>query len=125
MKIKYVGVKVDGETAFASASGIALWLAGDSHDVDDAVAAKMIKHPDVFAANDIDEQPQAPAEMAPVSIGSTQGAVDQSASLTPLEGMTKEQLHALAKDKGLKVHHNAGIETLIKAISGDSGKASQ
>lgn len=52
MKIKYVGLKKDGETAFASESGIALWLQGDAHDVKDATAAKMLKHPDVFQVDE-------------------------------------------------------------------------
>jgi hypothetical protein len=49
MKIKYVGVKEDGETAFAQQVGIERWMKGDVHDVPDALAAKMLEHPDVFA----------------------------------------------------------------------------
>lgn len=116
MKIKYVGVKLDGETAFASESGVALWLDGDSHEVKDAVAAKMLKHPDVFALDEAikaDEPVQAVQVAEPVLISET-GI--PAPGLTPLESMTKEQLQDLAKDKGLKLHHNAGVETLIKAI---------
>jgi hypothetical protein len=103
MKIKYVGVKLDGETAFSGESGIALWLDGDSHEVKDAVAAKMLKHPDVFA---LDE-------------GLTAATGDEAIippEVADLLAMSKEQLQELAKSKDLKVHHNAGIETLIKAI---------
>jgi hypothetical protein len=109
MKIKYVGVKLDGETAFANESGVALWLEGDSHEVKDAVAAKMLKHPDVFA---LDEAIKA-AEPVPVT---EQGEPVIPAEDAELLSMTKEQLQDLAKSKDLKVHHNAGIETLIKAI---------
>jgi hypothetical protein len=48
IKIKYVGVKVDGETAFAAQSGIERWMKGDSFEVPDGIATKMLEHPDVF-----------------------------------------------------------------------------
>lgn len=35
-----------------------------------------------------------------------------------LESMTKEELHALAKDRGVKVHHNAGAEKVREALRG-------
>jgi hypothetical protein len=116
MKIKYVGVKLGGETAFASESSISLWLAGDSHEVKDAVAAKMLKHPDVFALDEAikaAEPVQVDQVAEPVAMAE---AGFPASSLTPLESMTKEQLQELAKAKDLKVHHNAGIDTLIKAI---------
>lgn len=116
MKIKYVGVKLDGETAFASESGVALWLDGDSHEVKDAVAAKMLKHPDVFALDDAIKAVEPVQEVKaaePVVMAET--GIPAS-GLTPLESMTKEQLQELAKAKALKVHHNAGVESLIKAI---------
>lgn len=113
MKIKYVGVKLDGETAFASESGIALWLDGDSHEVKDAVAAKMLKHPDVFA---LDDAIKAAEPVQVTEKGVIVEAAIPATGLTPLESMTKEQLQELAKAKDLKVHHNAGTETLIKAI---------
>ena len=52
MKIKYVGVKPDGETAFARESGVARWMPGSSHEVPDHVGVKMLRHPDVFARDD-------------------------------------------------------------------------
>ncbi|WP_294767245.1 hypothetical protein [uncultured Rhodoferax sp.] len=51
MQIKYVGAKQDGETAFAEKTGIT-WFPGDSHAVDDKVAARMLNHPDVFAVDE-------------------------------------------------------------------------
>ena len=119
MKIKYVGVKLDGETAFANESGIALWLDGDSHEVKDALAAKMLKHPDVFALDDAikaAEPVQAAQEVKALDLVAMAEAGFPASGLTPLESMTKEQLQELAKAKDLKVHHNAGIESLIKAI---------
>lgn len=116
MKIKYVGVKLDGETAFASESGIAMWLDGDSHEVKDALAAKMLKHPDVFALDDAIKAAEPVQEVKAADLVAMAEAGFPASSLTPLEGMTKEQLQELAKAKDLKVHHNAGIDTLIKAI---------
>ena len=116
MKIKYVGVKLDGETAFAGESGIALWLDGDSHEVKDTVAAKMLKHPDVFALDDAMKAPE-PVQVGQVAEPVVMAETGISASgLTPLESMTKAQLQELSKAKDIKVHHNAGIDTLIKAI---------
>jgi hypothetical protein len=116
MKIKYVGVKLDGETAFASESGIAVWLHGDAHEVKGAVAAKMLKHPDVFALDEAIKAAE-PVQVAKVAEPVVMAETGIPATgLTPLESMTKEQLQELAKAKDIKVHHNAGIETLIKAI---------
>lgn len=35
-----------------------------------------------------------------------------------LESMTKEELHAIAKERGVKVHHNAGAEKVREALRG-------
>jgi hypothetical protein len=63
MKIKYVGVKEDGETAFARDVGIERWMKGDVHEVSEALAAKMLQHPDVFAVDKsaAKKEPAAPA----------------------------------------------------------------
>lgn len=47
MKIKYTGVKEDGETAFSLETGIT-WFPGMEEEVSTAMAAKMLQHPDVF-----------------------------------------------------------------------------
>lgn len=47
VKIKYVGVKKDGERAFKADTEIE-WFPGDVHDVDSKVAEQMLRHPDVF-----------------------------------------------------------------------------
>ena len=116
MKIKYVGVKLDGETAFAGESGVALWRTGDAHEIKDGVATKMLKHPDVFELDEdikVAEPVQVVKVAEPVIVSEV---VIPALGLTPLESMSKEQLQELAKSKNIKVHHNAGIETLIKAI---------
>lgn len=48
MKLMYVGLKVDGESAFSDKTGI-VWMPGSSHEVSDAHAALMLPHTDVWA----------------------------------------------------------------------------
>jgi hypothetical protein len=52
MKLKYVGLKAGGESAFQAQTGI-YWMPGDVKEVaNPATAAKMLQHPDVFAPAD-------------------------------------------------------------------------
>lgn len=125
MKIKYVGVKQDGETAFKSETGIT-WLPGSSEDVPVALAVKMLKHPDVFAEDTAEAAaPAAPVTLQPlgktvISLQSTlaPGAVagEAAPSTDPLDAMTREELHALAKERGIKVHHSSGAAAVKAAI---------
>lgn len=48
IKIKYVGLKQDGERAFKEHTGIE-WFQGDEREVSEEHAAMMLRHPDVFA----------------------------------------------------------------------------
>ncbi len=48
VKVKYVGLKVDGERAFKELTGIT-WMPGDVKDVEEAHAKQMLRHGDVFA----------------------------------------------------------------------------
>ena len=50
MKIKYVGLK-QFEDAFSGETG-KTWGPGIEHDIDPAIAARMLRHPDVFALAD-------------------------------------------------------------------------
>jgi len=104
MKIKYVGLKDDGETAFSKDPGApAIWFKGDSFDVPEATAKRMLQHPDVFELDDGSatktEEPPKPEE------------VDDE-----FAGLSKEELHALAKERGVKVHHAAGVATVAEAL---------
>lgn len=58
MKIKYVGLK-DFEDAFVQETGLT-WGPGIEHDIEDeSMAARMLKHPDVFAeAGDSVKEPE-------------------------------------------------------------------
>lgn len=79
MKIKYVGAKIDGETAFANLSGIERWMPGDSFDVKDGVATRMLQHPDVFALADSETVPQAKTTAPQITLAP---AASQSATVT-------------------------------------------
>lgn len=68
------------------------------------------------------EQPVAPA-MAPVAPvvpvaqePQNEPQVSEASVGDDLEGMDKEQLHALAKERGVKVHHMAGAEKVRAAL---------
>lgn len=118
MKIKYVGVKEDGETAFSRETGLT-WMPGDVHEVaDKAIAAKMITHPDVFAPAD---EPVGLANAKPAAAPTDETQPAQWAN-TPdgeavlLSDMSKEDLHALAKKYEVKVHHSAGAAKVIEAL---------
>lgn len=191
MKIKYIGVKEDGETAFSRETGIT-WFPGAVEDVLTAVAAKMLQHPDVFARDDevstaaaVTLRPPAPTAPAPIAVvmepGSLMGSdvlpalvdiggqkvqlgtivasahtrsgltVEDWNALAPavreellateievltnasavaaetviqladgtqqvLDGKTREQLQALAKELGVKVHVNAGMAKVTEAL---------
>lgn len=124
MKIKYIGLKPQS-TAFKAETGIT-WLPGAAHDVKDVVAGKMLKHPDVFALAEVqgglaDAKPVRTAiEAAPVESDKPQAPSDEVAAdkttAPTLETLDRDALHALAKTMGVKVHHNAGAETVRTAI---------
>ncbi|MFZ2306838.1 MAG: hypothetical protein WAW73_17465 [Rhodoferax sp.] len=128
MKLKYVGLKVNGSTAFKAQTGIT-WLPGDCHEVKDDIAAKMLKHPDVFA---LDAGGTAALKAAEAPAIDTSGITlapggkvetTQSTSIklkdgavVVLDGMEKAELHALAKTHGVKIHHQAGAAKVIEAL---------
>jgi hypothetical protein len=143
MKIKYVGLKEDGETAFAHLSGVERWMPGDSFEVKDSVAIRMLQHPDVFAQEDTTAQaiaPQAQVNKPAEVVASTPaaGAVDPEAlSLAPgavvenpiplsitlpdgsvkvLDGLDKAALYELTKELGVKIHPASGPAKLIAAL---------
>ncbi|MGV8823030.1 hypothetical protein [Methylibium petroleiphilum] len=58
MKLRYIGLKVDGETGFARESGIERWFMGDEKEVvDTKVAEKMIAHRDMWEKVETDAAP--------------------------------------------------------------------
>ena len=107
-KLKYVGLKQDGETAFSTETNIT-WFPGSVEDVPDAVAERMLKHPDVFA---VDDEPLTGDQ---VDIPRSTILLADGTSLT-LNGFDKSTLHAIAKENGVNVHHNAGADKVIAAL---------
>ena len=104
MQIKYVGLKPDGETAFSKEPGApAIWLQGDSYDVPEAIAKRMLQHPDVFKLDD-GAATKTEEQSKPEEINDE------------FSGLTKEQLHALAKERGISVHHAAGAAKVAEAL---------
>lgn len=132
IKIKYVGVKADGERAFQHDTGIE-WFPGDVHEVKEEHAANMLRHPDVFeqvagkavkladapklkgvAASDLDADDEAiqreeaakktaqAAEAAKAVQKATPKATAAKAA-DPLEGMDDAAVRAFAKAQGLKI----------------------
>lgn len=118
LKIKYVGLKTAGEQAFMEQTGLT-WMPGYSHDVSVDHAALMLKHPDVFALGDVpqslglgDAKPA--AVLTPAMIEASTFVIEKPE--VPLEAMTREALHALAKARGVKVHHTSGAAKVIEAL---------
>lgn len=121
MKIKYVGLKEDGEAAFSNETQIT-WLPGSVQDVPLAIAQRMLKHPDVFA---VDNEPLTGEQIKPLGLADAK-AFDpvqppnkiQLADDTflKLDGLDKATLHAVAKENGVDVHHNAGADKVIAAL---------
>ena len=139
MKIKYIGVKVNGCTAFQRESGIK-WMQGDEHEIRDELAKRMLRHPDIFAVAQEQEakkpaitlQPQTPIEPVTVTgdtlapgaeikpLGQGEGApkflMAAAEGAIVLDDLDKAALHALAKESGVKVHHAAGADTVRRAL---------
>lgn len=103
MKLKYVGLK-ERETAFQPETGVE-WGPGIEHDIkDEALCARMLKHPDVFAVAD---------ETAPTEALFMQTA----AGVLDLSKLTRDELHALAKESNITVHHKAKAETVAAKLA--------
>lgn len=114
MKIKYVGLKEGGETAFSELSGIERWMPGDTYEVKDDAAKRMLQHPDIWAIAE-DQKPSAEAQ--PTESGPQVAAISLPDGTTQaLDGMSKEALHELAKALGVRVHHLSGSDKVTKAL---------
>lgn len=102
-QIKYVGVKLNGERAFKEDTGIE-WMPGDSHDVKPDIAAKMLKHPDVFALDDgtapvaADKKPE---DLNPGIPAWAKAGIDA--------GLADEQLQTLAEAGGPETEAGAKL----------------
>ena len=107
MKLKYVGLKENGCTAFSKESGVPLWNIGDVHDIKDtALAGRMLKHPDVFALAEESDEKKPAAE----------AQTDENKTDDGLDALDKAALLQLAKDKGLTIHHASGEDKIRAAL---------
>ena len=122
-KIKYVGLK-ERETAFSVETSI-VWTPDAVESVDLKHVALMLKHPDVFALVDApvgladakSTEPPAPPVNAPTDKGKlVQWANTPDGEMVVLSDMSREELHALAKAHGVKVHHTSGASKVIEAL---------
>ena len=149
-RIKYVGTKEGGETAYSTLTGIARWMIGDVLDVDAKHVGQLLQHPDVFALADEPEAPTpvpaakplaeglvaqgvapapapAPSAAPPASAaasaaspspppGTEQTSITVNGEVKELDELGKAELHALAKELGVVVHHAAGRAKVIDAL---------
>lgn len=132
MKLTYVGTKPNGSTAFKAQTGIT-WFPGDEHDIKDDVAAKMLKHPDVFqlaeafpAAKPVSAptEPVIDTGLALVAGAKVEAPVQplhvmhfSDGTAKMLDGLDKKTLHALAKEHAVTVHPNAGPATVAAKLA--------
>jgi hypothetical protein len=132
MRIKYVGVKEDGETAFSHQSGVDRWMIGDENEVKDDVAKRMLLHPDVFAFVDdlvevasISIHQSDPSDVDASGLTLEPGAVVQTTpqasivvngKVTDLTDMDSSELKELAKELKVAVHHASGAAKVIEAL---------
>ena len=130
MKIKYVGVK-DFEDAFVNETGLT-WGPGVEHDIsDESLAARMLKHPDVFAeAGDSVKEPEQPAadesaEDAPATEGlpaqedqpqKPQFVMQTEEGALVLDFLDKDTLKQLAKEADIAVG-NSGPDKIRQKLA--------
>lgn len=124
--VEYVGLK-DREEDHLYGTGL-VWIGkGDVQEVPVANWSRMRKHVDVWRLVNL-----APAESplkglasaaAPASPAPAATVAQTDATPTPaapgsdaLESKTKEELHAIAKERGVIVHPNAGPSKVIEAL---------
>lgn len=105
MKIIYKGVKLDGETAFKDETRIT-WYPGDVNEIEPGVAAKMLKHPDIFVRVGTPEAEQgAQAAAALLTSAAAQGWKDAAMA----KGMTDGNIEAIESHGGPETEKGAAL----------------
>ena len=133
MKIKYVGKK-EAETAFSAESGIT-WTPGAEHDIANvSLCKRMLNHPDVFeqvaeeqkpaasteggkGLSDAPVKPEAQAAENKPTEGHAKPLMQTTAGVLDLSLLSKDELHALAKEQGMSIHPNAKAETVAAKLA--------
>lgn len=121
MKIKYVGLK-DFEDAFHTETGVT-WGPDVSHDIKPDIAARMLRHPDVFevdAAPADEKKPddKKPADdKVPEAPPAPKFVMQTADGVLALDELDKDTLHQLAKESGIEVHANAAAKTVAAKLA--------
>lgn len=124
--VEYVGLK-DREEDHLYGTGIVWTGKGDVQEVPASAWSRMRKHVDVWRelvaqASSSSLQPAAPAPVAAPAPAAPEAAAPAApANQDGLDAKTKEELHAIAKERGLIVHPNAGAAKVIEALRAATG----
>lgn len=125
VKIKYVGLKQDGERAFMEHTGIE-WFHGSEHEVSDENAGMMLRHPDVFERVSGAEVALAPRAIrkivAPDDMHADDEAVDREdaakkaaqAAQSAAADAKVAKAEATPTDDGLDTLDDAGVRAYAK-----------
>jgi hypothetical protein len=118
LKVRYVGKK-DQETDHLYGTGITWVGLGDVHEVPlTAWAGKMSRHPDVWEVVEEDSKPTGLSSLKlPEGPGLETNAATARTTTVDLTQLHKDALQALAKERGIKVHPNAGTDVLRAKLS--------
>lgn len=106
-QVTYIGLKPNGTDYMAKDAGIIRWMPGKSHAVtNDKLLQRIAQHPDMFAVS------ESKAESGPALAQAVRQDEPPISGADPLDSMTDAQVHALAKERGIAVHHNTKGEKL-------------
>lgn len=117
--VEYVGAK-DSETDHLYGTGIVWTGKGDVQEVPAANWSRMKKHVDVWREVTDD----APAGGLQQATGQQEGddkPTTPTGNPDGLDGKGKEELHEIAKQRGVIVHPNAGPAKVIEALRAAAG----
>jgi hypothetical protein len=108
MLIAYVGKK-EARADTIAGTGIVWFGHGDTHDVPDEAAVKLLRHPDIWANVE-------PVVAEAVATGDTPPPANPASSAPNFDGMTDEQVRAWALERNIKPHHKKAGEALRAAV---------
>ncbi len=114
MRLKYVGAK-GSEAKFVEKTGI-VWTPGASHDVAEGMAAHMLKHPDVWAPDDLPAQAPAPPAVTEGQDDGKNVLIKADGAQVVLDDMDAKGLRSLCKELGVTVHFALGKARLIETL---------
>lgn len=111
LNVRYIGRKPERRDSIAGTD--AVWSGnGDIQPVSAEAWAKLSEYPTVWELAS-DAPPMAADPLPDTSTGATNTTEPGATDLATLD---KAQLHALAKERGIKVHPNTGVDKLLAAL---------